>query len=237
MDDVLKYESGLRSSIAEKWAFGAKREAERYREMHFTARDITGKPQKFIGQLRHGGTSREYIRYGHPFEIFDTSKSEDDISIGVSPASSLKDGLIANAKVPIQGLLNLDSNGEFINTHKVKLYDLVILEAEFAYEGEWGEQRRKCTKAKIVCAPSWDGYPNPVQWEWSGQFCYQKKAWIALGQIVKDTSSVDFFGVTLPKGLMVSQYVHTHLALIDMFVPGGLVSAYFMPHSAAVIDG
>jgi hypothetical protein len=199
---------------------------EQFRPQFLQIKDINGKLRRYSALARFDGTASD-LNYGLPFEIKDVS-SKGSPRVTVYRHSSLRASLLANDRVIITGLDDGKGQGAF----GVGLYDIIWLEITV--------KNGKATSAKINHGRNgWEDYPEPVKFE-SGKEedeIIQTKAYIAIAQIVEDDES-DLFdppGIPLPKGLMVSQYLNSHLVMLDTCY-NNVQCIYPFPHAGPVLD-
>jgi hypothetical protein len=199
---------------------------EQFRPQFVQIQDINGKLRRYSALARFDGTATD-LNYGMPFEIKDVS-SKNIPRVTVYRHSSLRRSLRANDRIIIKGLDDGKGQGAF----RVGLYDLIWLEITV----EDGVAK----SAKIEHGRSgWEDYPEPVKFKQvdDGDEFVQTKAFICIAQIVEDDKS-DVFdppGTPLPKGLMVSQYLNSHLVMLDTCY-NNVQCIYPFPHVAPVLE-
>jgi hypothetical protein len=194
-----------------------------YRPDNVMLKDINGTLRRYSALARFQGTTTD-LDFGLPFEIKDVSTREA-VRVCVYKHSSLRKSLAANDRMTISGLDDGLGQGGF----SVGLWDLIWLEVSFTDGSP--------TSAEINHgAGGWSSFPVPVEFTGTGEDKKQTKAYIAIAQIV-DPSNDEAFeppGIPLRDNLMVSQYLTSHLALLDICYED-TTCKYPFPHSGPVI--
>lgn len=194
---------------------------EQFRPQFLKIKDINGKLRRYSALARFEGTASD-LNYGMPFEIKDVS-IKNKPRVTVYRHSSLRRSLVANDRLRISGLDDGKGGGAF----SVRLFDLIWLDITV----EDGEAK----SAKIDHGFSgWENYPQPVKFDSEGK---QTNAYVAIAQIVENDEN-DLFdppGIPLPKGLMVSQYLNSHLVMLDTCYHN-TQCIYPFPHAGPVLE-
>lgn len=197
---------------------------EQFRPQFLKIKDINGKLRRYSALARFEGTASD-LNYGMPFEIKDVSVKNNP-RVTVYRHSSLRRSLRANDRLIIRGLDDGKGGGAF----SVNLFDIIWLDITVengqAKSAKIGHGRR-----------GWDGYPEPVKFVQKDYDEFiQTKAFIAIAQIVENDEN-DLFdppGIPLPGGLMVSQYLNSHLVMLDTCYQG-IQCIYPFPHAGPVL--
>lgn len=198
---------------------------EQFRPQFLQIKDINGKLRRYSALARFEGTATD-LNYGLPFEIKDVSQN-NNARVTVYRHSSLRRSLGANDRLIITGLDDGNGGGGF----GVGLYDIIWLEIDV--------QDGYPQSARIGHGRSgWADYPEPVKFEYGNEDQpKQTKAYVAIAQIVEDDAS-DLFdppGIPLPRGMMVSQYLNSHLVMLDTCYQNSQC-IYPFPHAGPVLE-
>lgn len=197
---------------------------EQFRPQFLQIKDISGKLRRYSALARFEGTATD-LNYGLPFEIKDVSKANTP-RVAVYKHSSLRKSLLATDRQVISGLDDGKGNGDF----SVSEGTLIWLEISF--------KNGNVNSAKIEHGEKWGNYPEPMKFEQnadSGQEL-QAKAFVPIAKIVKFEESLDNRppGIALPKDLMVSQYLNTHLVMLNTCYQN-IQCIYPFPHAGQVL--
>ena len=197
---------------------------EQFRPQFLQIKDINGKLRRYSALARFEGTAND-LNYGLPFEIKDVSRNNQP-QVAVYKHSSLRRSLRANDRLIITGLDNENGNGNF----SVANGDMIWLEIDVQNGAPQSAQIRHGSAG-------WDGYPEPVKFD-SGNEDQPKqtKAFIAIAKITTFEETLDNRppGLPLPNNLMVSQYLNSHLVMLDTCY-GNIQCIYPFPHAGPVL--
>ncbi len=196
---------------------------DQFRPQFLQIKDINGKLRRYSALARFEGTASD-LDYGLPFEIKDVS-TQGNPRVAVYKHSSLRKSLRANDRLVITGLDDGLGQGNF----SVSKDTLIWLEINV--------QDGQSQSAKIDHGKEWEGFPEPVKFENSDQGQKQTKAFIAIAKIVDFETTLDNRppGLPLPQKLMVSQYLNSHLVMLDTCY-NNVQCIYPFPHAGQVLN-
>lgn len=196
--------SGLRAQVRQMEAI-----LQQHRPRELQIRDVTGKLRRYSALAQFTGTAGD-LNYGMPFEVKNVSPNSAAPTVAVYRHSYLRRHLGATSVLKIDGLDDGKGGGHF----RVGYLDIIWLEITF--------ENGAPAKAQIQHGGSgWDDFPEPVKFEnlgYDSPVPYrQTRAYIAVAQVVEndEADTYDPPGIILNEDLMASQYLNTHLVLLD----------------------